>query len=55
MDKDFIKYLLLLAIILPSLGGIGYWIIQEMKECHDSGGAFVRGIIGFECVAGVKK
>jgi len=55
MNKEIKEALPLVALIVLLvffiLSGFGY-LSDKQKDCHKRGGAFVRGVIGFECVAG---
>ena len=44
----------LIFIIVMVLIGIFGWIslFQEQRACHDRGGAYVKGLLGYECVGG---
>lgn len=53
--KEQVGMALLLTLLAVFVGGILWSIHQGQLACHAKGGAYVRGVIGMECVAGVDK
>ena len=53
-ERYSVKELFLLIALLAVIFFTGSQIMKLRSECHAKGGAYVRGVIWFECVAGAK-
>lgn len=46
--------LVVAAIVLTTVFGLGYLLLKDYVACVDSGGQYVKGVVGFTCVGGKK-
>lgn len=48
------KDLFILVALVWVLAGFWSYVMYERHNCHERGGALVRGVVLYECVAGAK-